>query len=102
MPKSKGKANIMVPRQRLLKTYDRREVYVPYPNNERGRKYLKKFDAKAISGIFLGCSERSKAYRVYNSETQCVVESMHIKFDDKEPGNETPEQGESFADIQVP
>jgi len=27
---------------------------------------------------------------------------MHIKFDDKEPGNETPEQGESFADMQVP
>jgi hypothetical protein len=26
---------------------------------------------------------------------------MHVKFDDKEPGNKTPEQGESFADIQV-
>ena len=25
---------------------------------------------------------------------------MHVKFDDKEPGNETPEQDESFADIQ--
>ena len=35
MPKSKGKAKIMVPRQWLLKTYDRREVYVPYPNNEK-------------------------------------------------------------------
>jgi hypothetical protein len=39
---------------------------------------------------------------VYNSETRCVEESMHVKFDDKEPRNETPEQGESFADIQVP
>jgi len=38
MPKSKGKAIIMVPRQRLLKTYDRREVYVPHPYNERRRK----------------------------------------------------------------
>jgi len=38
---------------------------------------------------------------VYNSETLCVEESMHIKFDDKEPGNETPEQGESFTDMQV-
>jgi len=27
---------------------------------------------------------------------------MHVKFDDKEPGNETPEQDESFANIQVP
>ena len=25
---------------------------------------------------------------------------MHVKFDDKEPGNETPEQDESFANIQ--
>ena len=38
MSKSKGKAKIMVPRQRLLKTHDRREVHVPQPNNERGRK----------------------------------------------------------------
>jgi len=28
--------------------------------------YLKKFDAKAQRGIFLGYTERSKAYRVYN------------------------------------
>jgi len=38
MPKSKGKTKIMVPIQRLLKTYDRREVYVPHPHNERRRK----------------------------------------------------------------
>ena len=54
--------------------------------------YQKKFDAKAQKGIFLGYSERSKAYRLYNSETLCVEESMHVKFDDNEPGDETPEQ----------
>jgi len=27
---------------------------------------------------------------------------MHVKFDDKESGNETPEQDESVANIQVP
>ena len=54
--------------------------------------YLKKFDAKAQKGIFLGYSERSKAYRLYNSETLCVEESMHVRFDDKEPGEKTPEQ----------
>ena len=64
--------------------------------------YPKKFDAKAERGICLGYSERSKACRVYNSETLCVEESMHIIFDDKEPGNQTPKQGESFADMQVP
>jgi len=26
---------------------------------------------------------------------------MHVKFDDKEPGSETLEQDESFADIQA-
>ena len=26
---------------------------------------------------------------------------MHVKFDDKEPGSETPEKDESFTDIQV-
>jgi len=54
--------------------------------------YLKKFDAKTQKGIFLGYSERSKAYRLYNSETLYVEESMHVKFDDKEPGDETQEQ----------
>jgi len=59
--------------------------------------YLKKFDAKAQKGIFLGYSERSKTYRLYNSETLCVEESMHVKFDDKEPGRKSPEQDENIA-----
>jgi len=63
--------------------------------------YLKKFDAKAQRGIFLGYSKRSKAYRMYNSKTECVEESIHIKFDDNEPGSEIPELVECFADIQV-
>jgi len=70
--------------------------------NLNNKVYLKKFDVKAQRGIFLGYSERSKAYKVYNSETLYVEESMHVKFDDKESGKETREQGESFADIQVP
>jgi len=61
--------------------------------------YLKKFDVKAQRGIFLGYSEKSKAYRVYTSETLCVEESLHVKFDDKESGSETLEEDESFADI---
>jgi len=62
--------------------------------------YLKKFDAKAQRGIFLGYSERSKAYRLYNSETHCVEESMHVKFDDKELGSKIPEQDESIAGLE--
>jgi len=69
---------------------------------QNNKLYLEKFDAKAQRGIFLGYSERSKAYKVCNSETLCVEESMHVKFDDRELGNETLEQGESVADMQVP
>jgi hypothetical protein len=63
--------------------------------------YLKKFDFKDQRGIFLGYSERSNTYRVYNKETQYVEESMHIKFDDKESGSEILEPVKSFVDIQV-
>jgi len=60
--------------------------------------YLKKFDAKVQRGIFLGYSKRSKAYKVYNSETLCVEESMHVKFDDKDLGDKTSKQDEGFAE----
>ena len=39
---------------------------------------------------------------MYNSETLCVEESMHVKFDDKELEDKTSKQGESVAEIQVP
>ena len=39
MPKSKGRTQVMVPGQWFLTTYDKRKVYVPNPNNERGRNY---------------------------------------------------------------
>ncbi|WJX61599.1 hypothetical protein P8452_46671 [Trifolium repens] len=61
--------------------------------------YKKKFDAKACKGIFIGYSERSKAYRVYNSETNTVEESIHVRFDDKEPDNKTSEQYDSYAEV---
>ena len=38
MSKRKGKAEIIVPEQWLLATHDKRKVYVPNPNHERGRK----------------------------------------------------------------
>ncbi|KAK2389986.1 hypothetical protein QL285_063537 [Trifolium repens] len=62
--------------------------------------YRKKFDAKACKVIFIGYSERSKAYRVYNSETNIVEESIHVRFDDKEPDSKKSEQTESFAGEQ--
>ena len=47
-----------------------------------GKDNLGKFDAKSDVGIFLGYSTNSKAYRVFNSRTKVVEESIHIKFDD--------------------
>jgi len=65
-------------------------------------KYLSlRLVVKAHKGVFLRFSERFNAYGVYNSETHVIEESMHIKFDDKEPDNEMSELVESFADIKI-
>ncbi|KAH9723261.1 Integrase catalytic domain-containing protein [Citrus sinensis] len=43
---------------------------------------LGKFDPKSDVGIFLGYSNSSKAYGVYNKRTLVVEESMHVTFDE--------------------
>ncbi|WJX24545.1 hypothetical protein P8452_13640 [Trifolium repens] len=63
------------------------------------KAYKRKFDAKACKGIFIGYSECSKAYRVYNSETNTVEESIHVRFDDKEPDSKMSEQDDSYAGV---
>ncbi|CAJ2645568.1 unnamed protein product [Trifolium pratense] len=62
--------------------------------------HLKKFDARGYKGIFIGYSERSKAYRLYISETHTVEETMHVKFDDKEP-DQVSELVEGLSRFQV-
>src|SRR4051812_39401699 len=47
-----------------------------------GKDNLGKFDAKADEGIFLGYSQSSKAYRVYNKRLLIVEESVHVSFDE--------------------
>ncbi|KAH9659186.1 Integrase catalytic domain-containing protein [Citrus sinensis] len=44
-----------------------------------------KFDTKSDVGIFLGYSNSSKVYRVYNKRTLVVEESMHVAFDESNP-----------------
>jgi len=39
-----------------------------------------KFQAKNDQGIFLGYSNTSKAYRIYNIRTNTLEESIHVKF----------------------
>jgi hypothetical protein len=38
---------------------------------------------------------------LYNFETHVVEESIHVKFDDKEPDNKMSELVESLADFQI-
>ena len=48
---------------------------------------LDKFDPKSDVGIFLGYSNSSKIYRVYNKRTLVVEESMHVTFDESHPSS---------------
>ena len=45
------------------------------------KDHLNKFDSKAQKCITLGYSERSRGYKVYNTETQIVEESISVRFD---------------------
>ncbi|GAV75940.1 hypothetical protein CFOL_v3_19416, partial [Cephalotus follicularis] len=49
-------------------------------NNDK--ENLGKFDVKADEGIFLGYSNSSKAYRIFNKKRLVVKESMHVIFDE--------------------
>ena len=46
---------------------------------------LGKFDAKSDICIFIGYSNRSKAYRVYNIINHTIEESIHVVFDEVTP-----------------
>ena len=62
---------------------------------------LGKFDAKVDEGIFLGYSETSKAFRVYNSKSLTVEEAIHVKFDDKQPDKILSELDDKLADLNI-
>ncbi|PKA54068.1 Retrovirus-related Pol polyprotein from transposon TNT 1-94 [Apostasia shenzhenica] len=57
-----------------------------------GKDNLGKFDPKADEAIFLGYSLTSKAYRVYNTRTMLVEESIHVQFDESNKEAHPPEQ----------
>lgn len=50
-----------------------------YPTNDR--EDLGKLKAKGDIGIFIGYSENSRAFRVYNRRTKRIMETMNVKFD---------------------
>jgi len=65
------------------------------------KENLEKFDSKSDIVTLLGCSETSKAYRVYNSRTLVVEEAIHMKFNDTKPDTEISELEESCADLKL-
>ncbi|RDX64256.1 hypothetical protein CR513_57208, partial [Mucuna pruriens] len=62
---------------------------------------LGNFDPKSDNGTFLGYSKTSKAYRVYNSRTLTIEESIHVKFNDSKPNKELPKLDDSFAGFDL-
>lgn len=52
-----------------------------------GKKDLGNFDSKYDEGIFLGNSQSSRAYRVYNKRLLTVEEFVHVTFDESYPRN---------------
>ena len=65
--------------------------YVGFGGNQKG---------KIIGSGTIGYSEHSKGYRVYNTETRIVEESINIRFDDK-LGPQKSKQKDSLVDIEV-
>src|ERR1044072_197766 len=56
------------------------------------REQRRKMDPKSEEGIFLGYSTNSRAYRVFNSRTRVVMESVNVVVDD------VPERKESILE----
>jgi hypothetical protein len=51
---------------------------------KKGKK-LDKFEARSIDGIFFGYASHSRAYRVLNLETNQIVETCAVTFDETQP-----------------
>ncbi|MCI17896.1 gag-pol polyprotein, partial [Trifolium medium] len=52
------------------------------------REQRRKMDPKSDEGIFLGYSTNSRAYRVFNSRTRVVMESINVVVDDSSADKE--------------
>ena len=51
--------------------------------HNNGKNQLGKFDPKSDKATFLGYSATSKAYKVLNTRTKKLEESIHVKFDER-------------------
>ncbi|GJU60975.1 retrovirus-related pol polyprotein from transposon TNT 1-94 [Tanacetum coccineum] len=51
-----------------------------YPTTDR--EDLGKMKPKADIGIFIGYSESSRGFQIYNRKTRKIIETIHVKFDE--------------------
>jgi hypothetical protein len=51
---------------------------------KKGNK-LDKFEARSVDGVFFGYASHSRAYRVLNLETNQIVETCEVTFDETQP-----------------
>ena len=69
------------------------------------RDYIRKIDLKSDEGIFLGYSTNNRAYRVFNSKTETVMESINVVIYDV-PKEKVPDVdfdvGTSVQEINAP
>nr|GFA61377.1 hypothetical protein [Tanacetum cinerariifolium] len=59
--------------------------YVAFGGNPKGGKITGKFDVKVDEGFLVGYSISSKAFRVFNSRTRIIQETLHINFLENKP-----------------
>ena len=69
--------------------------------HNNGKDNLGKLDPKSDEGIFLGYSNRSKAYRVYNKRTCVVVESVHVVFSKTESNKSLDDEYDTIHQNQT-
>jgi len=69
------------------------------------RDYRRKMDPKSDEGIFLGYSTNSRAYRVFNSKIEIVMESINVVIDDvpkEKVPDADPDVGTSVQETNAP
>jgi hypothetical protein len=73
---------------------------------KKGKK-LDKFEARLVDGIFFGYASHSRAFRVLNLETNQIVETCEVTFDETQPRSQLvfecvgdDELGEIFQEVE--
>jgi len=67
-----------------------------YHVHNNGKDAMGKFDLRSDEAIFLGKYSRSKAYKVFNKQTLCAEEGVHVLFDETNSPVEIDAQDDDF------